>query len=61
MVRPTVRDVTADGDGYIIDGPSAAASSSAATNSREKALFEPDRGELIVTQEWISRRGCNPA
>ncbi len=54
VVQHTVRDVATDGDGYVIDGAFRCRFLVGAGGTNcpvKKALFEPDRGELIVTQE----------
>ena len=54
VARHTVRGVAPDGDGYIIDGAYRCRFLVGAGGTNcpvKKALFEPDRGDLIVTQE----------
>jgi flavin-dependent dehydrogenase len=54
VARHTVRDVAADGDGYVLDGAFRCRFLIGAGGTNcpvKKVLFEPDQGELIVTQE----------
>ncbi|HVS35851.1 MAG TPA: FAD-dependent monooxygenase [Gemmataceae bacterium] len=54
VVQHTVREVAADGDGYVLDGAFRCRFLVGAGGTNcpvKKALFEPDRGDLIITQE----------